>query len=130
MKEVVTMANKKTVVQMYEEILAIPTLTAEQKVFIEKRIEITQKKNANRGENAKPTKAQVENEGIKGVILSTLSTTPMTIAELLKSNAELAGYTNQKISALLTQLLKAEAVVRTEVKGKAYYALPSAEIAE
>jgi hypothetical protein len=54
----------------------------------------------------------------------------MTIAELLKSNAELAGYTNQKISALLTQLLKAEAVVRTEVKGKAHYALPSAEIVE
>ena len=130
MKEVVTMANKKTVVQMYEEILAIPTLTAEQKAFIEKRIEITQKKNANRGENAKPTKTQVENEGIKGVILSALSTTPMTIAELLKSNAELAGYTNQKISALLTQLLKAEAVVRTEVKGKAYYALPSTDIAE
>ena len=120
------MANKKTVVQMYEEILAIPTLTAEQKAFIEKRIEITQKKNANRGENAKPTKTQLENEGIKGIILSALSTTPMTIAELLKSNAELAGYTNQKISALLTQLLKAEAVVRTEVKGKAYYALPSA----
>ena len=124
------MANKKTVVQMYEEILAIPTLTDEQKAFIEKRIEITQKKNANRGENAKPTKTQVENEGIKGVILSALSTTPMTIAELLKSNAELAGYTNQKISALLTQLLKAEAVVRTEVKGKAYYALPSTDIAE
>jgi hypothetical protein len=130
MKEVVTMANKKTVVQMYEEILAIPTLTAEQKAFIEKRIEITQKKNANRGENAKPTKTQLENEGIKGVILSALSTTPMSITDLLKSNAELAGYTNQKISALLTQLLKAEAVVRTEVKGKAHYALPSAEIAE
>ena len=39
------MATKKTVVQMYEEILAIPTLTAEQKAFIEKRIEITKNKN-------------------------------------------------------------------------------------
>ena len=118
------MAIKKTVVQMYEEILAIPTLTDEQKAFIEKRIEITEKKNANRGE-AKPTKTQLENEGIKSVILSALSTTPVTIGDLVKTNAELAGFSNQKISALLTQLLKAKAVVRTEVKGKAYYALPT-----
>ena len=118
------MANKKTVVEMYKEILAIPTLTAEQKAFIEKRIEITEKKNANRGE-AKPTKTQLENEGIKSVILSTLSTEPMTIGELVKANAELTGFSNQKVSALLTQLLKANAVVRTEVKGKAHYALPT-----
>lgn len=121
------MANKKTVVQMYEEILAIPTLTAEQKAFIEKRIEITQKKNANRGENAKPTKTQLENEGIKAVILATLTETPVSIADLMKNNGELGEHSNQKISALLTQLLKAEAVVRTEVKGKAHYALPSAD---
>lgn len=121
------MANKKTVVQMYEEILAIPTLTAEQKSFIEKRIEITRKKNANRTENAKPTKVQIENEGIKTTILSVLTTEPMPISSIVKANAELAGYSNQKISALLTQLLKANAVVRTEVKGKAHYALPSVE---
>ena len=118
------MANKKTVVEMYKEILAIPTLTDEQKAFIEKRIEITEKKNANRGE-AKPTKTQLENEGIKSVILSALSTEPMTIGELVKANAELTGFSNQKVSALLTQLLKANAVVRTEVKGKAHYALPT-----
>ena len=123
------MANKKTVVELYKEILANPSLTAEQKAFIEKRIEITQKKNANRGE-AKPTKTQVENEGIKSVILSTLSTEPMTIGALAKANAELTGYSNQKISALLTQLLKVNAVVRTEVKGKAYYALPTEVEAE
>ena len=39
------MANKKTVVQMYEEILALPGLNDEQKAFIAKRIEITKKKN-------------------------------------------------------------------------------------
>ena len=120
------MAVKKTVVEMYKEILAIPSLTDEQKAIIEKRIEITEKKNANRGE-AKPTKTQLENEGIKTVILSTLAGVgrSTTISDLMKSNAELAGYSNQKISALLTQLLTAKAVVRTEVKGKAYYALPT-----
>lgn len=123
------MANKKTVVQMYEEIKALPGLTAEQIAFLEKRIEITQKKNANRGENTKPTKTQLENEGIKETIVSALTAIgePTTIGDLVKSSAELANYSNQKISALLTQLLKADKVVRTEVKGKAYYALPSAE---
>ena len=121
------MANKKTVVQMYEEILAIEGLTDEQKEFLQKRIEITQKKNANRGENAKPTKAQLENAGIKEVILSAMTTEPTTISDLIKTHAELADYSNQKISALLTQLFKANLVVRSEVKGKAYYALPSVE---
>lgn len=124
------MANKKTVVELYKEILANPSLTDEQKAFIEKRIELTEKKNAKNGENAKPTKTQVENEGIKSVILSTLTATPMTIGELVKANAELTGYSNQKISALLTQLLKTNAVVRTEVKGKAFYALPTEVEAE
>lgn len=121
------MANKKTVVEMYEEILAIEGLTDEQKTFLEKRIEITKKKNANRGENAKPTKAQLENEGIKPVILSALETigSPVSITNLIKGTAELADYSNQKISALLTQLLKENKVVRTEIKGKAHYSLPT-----
>lgn len=123
------MANKKTVVELYKEILANPSLTEEQKAFIEKRIEITEKKNANRGE-AKPTKTQLENKGIKSVILSVLTTTPTTIGDLMKSSVELGAYSNQKISALLTQLLKANAVVRTEVKGKAHYALPTEVEAE
>ena len=122
------MANKKkTVVEMFEEIKALPGLSTEQIAFLEKRIELTKNKNAKSTENAKPTKAQLENEGIKSTILACMTTTPTTITDLVKSNAELGGYSNQKISALLTQLLKTGEVVRTEVKGKAFYALPSAE---
>ncbi len=125
------MANKKTVVEMFEEIKALPGLTKEQVEFLEKRIEITKKKNASgSGENAKPTKTQLENEGIKDTIVSVLTTTPTTITDLIKSSADLAGYTNQKVSALLTQLLKERRVVRTEVKGKAHYALPTDEVEE
>jgi hypothetical protein len=125
------MANKKTVVEMFEEIRALPGLTKEQVDFLEKRIEITKKKNASgSGENAKPTKTQLENEGIKDTIVSVLTATPITITDLIKSSADLAGYTNQKISALLTQLLKERRVVRTEVKGKAHYALPTDEVEE
>ena len=125
------MANKKTVVEMFEEIKALPGLTKEQVEFLEKRIEITKKKNASgSGENVKPTKTQLENEGIKNTIVSVLTTTPTTITDLIKSSADLAGYTNQKVSALLTQLLKERRVVRTEVKGKAHYALPTDEVEE
>ena len=121
------MAIKKTVIEMFEEIKSVPGLTDEQIAFLEKRIELTAKKNAKNTENAKPTKAQLENEGIKSTILACMTTTPTTIGDLIKSNAELGGYSNQKISALLTQLLTAHKVVRTEVKGKAFYALPSTE---
>ena len=125
------MANKKTVVEMFEEIKALPGLTQEQVEFLEKRIEITKKKNASgSGENAKPTKTQIENEGIKNTIVSVLTTTPTTITDLIKSSADLASYTNQKVSALLTQLLKERREVRTEVKGKAHYALPTDEVEE
>ena len=125
------MANKKTVVEMFEEIKALPGLTEEQVEFLEKRIEITKKKNASgSGENAKPTKTQLENEGIKETIVAVLTNVPITITDLVKSSADLNGYSNQKISALLTQLLKERRVVRTEVKGKAYYALPTEETEE
>lgn len=128
------MANKKrTVVENFDAIKAmlngetVEGYTLEDAVkFLDGRIEITAKKNANRGENAKPTKVQIENEGIKSVILSTLTTTPTSIGDLMKSSVELGAYSNQKISALLTQLLTDGKVVRTAVKGKAFYALPTA----
>ena len=92
--------------------------------FIDERIAITEKKNANGGER-KPTKNQLENEGIKEQILSALESadSPLTIGEIQKISAELAEFSNQRLSSLLTQLIKAEKVVRSEVKGKAHFAL-------
>ena len=93
--------------------------------FLDERIAITEKKNASGNGERKPTKTQLENEGVKATILSALGevSVPTTIADLQKSSAELAEFSNQKISALLTQLVKGGAVVRTEVKGKAHFAL-------
>ena len=73
----------------------------------------------------RPTPQQMENEGLKGTIVSVLAElgTPTTIRDLQKCNTTLASLSNQRISALLTQLIKAEKVVRTEVKGKAHFAL-------
>ena len=99
--------------------------------FIEGRIDQVNKKNASGNGERKPTKTQLENEGVKGTILSALSAVgkPATITDLQKSCSDLADLSNQKISALLTQLVKANAVVRSEVKGKAHFA-PAVKVEE
>lgn len=120
------MSKKKTIVEMYEEIKKVPGLSAEQIAFLDKRIEITQKKNAKSADGErKPTKLQLENENVKVDILSALSgfDKAVSISELQKSSADLADFSPQKITALLTQLLNEHKVVRTEVKGRAYFAL-------
>lgn len=128
------MANKIKVADKFDGVVALlmgePTeFSVEQAVeFIKERKAQHEKKNAGGGER-KPTKTQVENEGVKSNIVSTLAVigVPASITDIQKSSAELGAFSNQKLSALLTQLVKAKAVVRTEVKGKAHFALPSAE---
>lgn len=66
--------------------------------------------------NRKPSKAQVANEALKGEIVATL-TERKTATEV----AEAFGISNQKASALLTALVKADAIERTVEKGKAYF---------
>ena len=99
--------------------------------FLDGRIELVQKKNASGGGKRKPTAQQIANEGVKETILAVLgaATEPMTINAMCKANAELAEISNQRITALLTQLVDKGngVVVRTEVKGKAHFALRSAD---
>lgn len=92
--------------------------------FIDGRIEQVEKKNAAGGER-KPTKTQIANEGVKATIVEVLRNAdkPMTITDMQKNSAELVDLSNQKISALLTQMGKTGEVVRTEVKGKAHFAI-------
>ena len=89
--------------------------------FIDHEIELLTKK----GSKSTPTKTQVENEKIKGVIVETLTALdrPVIITELQEANVELANFSNQKISALLTQLVNAEIVVREVDKKKAYFSI-------
>ena len=60
------------------------------------------------------TAEQKKNEGLKETILEVLTRyeEPKQIKELIAENEELASYTGQKISALITQLVKAEKVVK------------------
>jgi len=126
------MANKKTVVQMYEEILAIPSLTAEQKAFIEKRIEITQKKNAS-GKGGEPTPKQKEkmaaDAAIEDAIVSAMvAGVQYTPTDLLKIVPNLPAECNtQKLTPRLTALVKAERVRKDTVKGRSVYSLVVAD---
>lgn len=96
--------------------------SAELVAFIEHEVELLTKKNSRSG---KPTKTQVENETIKAQIISVLERVgkPMTVTQLL-AESEFTGLSNQKISALLTQLRKSDEVVRTIEKKVAFYSLP------
>lgn len=91
-------------------------------------IELLDKKKA----SGKMTKTQTENVGIKEIILQALTTAnePITITDLLKNNVELYDATagsNQKVSALMTQLKKENRVVRTTNGKKALFSIAEEE---
>lgn len=74
----------------------------------------------------KPTKTQLENAGYKTDILAWMQpNTLYSVSDVAKgvpsiATAELSG---ARVSAMLTQLKDANAIVREEVKGKAYFKL-------
>ena len=71
------------------------------------------------------TAEQKKNEILKETILEVLTRyeEPKQIKELIAENEELASYTGQKISALITQLLKAEKVVKVVDKNVSKFQL-------
>ena len=115
------MANKKTIKDYLNEILNSYDLSDEHRAFIEGRIEAANKKS---GSAKKPTATQIANEGLKSAILEGMvKGEKYSITKLIKSIPALEGLTNQKVSALVRQLVADKLIVRTEEKGKALFAL-------
>ena len=115
------MANKKTIKDYLNEILTSYDLSDEHRAFIEGRIEAVNKKS---GSAKKPTATQVANEGIKQAIVEGMvEGTKYSISDMIKSISALEGLTNQKVSALVRQLIAEGKVERTVVKGVAYFSL-------
>ena len=115
------MAKKMTIVEQFGEVVEILRSNGyeAQAKFIEERKEAHAKKNASR----KPSKVQTENEGYKEEILEFLDEGgKYTIAELIKAIPSLNEFSTSKVSALVRQLKEDKLVVRTEEKGKAYFA--------
>ena len=104
------MANKITKKEMFAMIKAQVKDNAEMVAFIDHEIELLDKKASNK----KATKTQEANIGIKATILAVLEgTKPMTVTEMQGASAELGELSNQKVSALVRQLVEAGKVVKT-----------------
>ena len=87
--------------------------------FIDHELELLEKKNA---ADRKPTAQQIANEGIKTAIIEGMEPNRLyTVTEVIKSIPECADMTNQRVSALVRQLVDAGKVERTEEKRKAFF---------
>ena len=87
--------------------------------FIEHEIELLDKKNS--GEK-KLTAQQTANEGIKDAIVEDMEENRLyTVTEIIKEVAECNELTNQRVSALLRQLISEGKVVKTVDKRKSYF---------
>ena len=95
--------------------------TAELVAKIDNELELLSKKNS---ADKKPTAQQTANEGIKTAIVEGMEPNRLyTITEIIKEIPECADMTNQRVSALVRQLVDAGKVKRTEDKRKAYFSL-------
>lgn len=115
------MTKKMTKKEMFAQLMEKYPLTAEEKAFCEHEIELLNKKAT--GER-KPTATQVANAGLKATILSFMAGQPdrlFSISELIKEVPELEGLTTQKVSPMISSLVKEFKVVRVEEKRKAYF---------
>ena len=99
--------------------------TAELVAKIDNELVLLAKKNS---AEKKPTAQQTANAGIQTAILEGMEVgEKYTITDIIKTIPECADLTNQRVSALVRQLVDTGKMVRTEDKRKAYFSLPTEE---
>jgi len=108
--------------EMFTAIRAIVADNEEMVAFIDHEIELLNRKSAS---PKKPTKTQVENEGYKADIVAYLTSAdaPKTIKEMQADVPSLAGLTNQRITHMLTDLVKSETIHKDYVKKVPYFSI-------
>ena len=121
------MANKITKrevigMMMNEEVVkANPTYVA----YLKNELALLDKK----AQNKKATKTQEQNKGIKTTILEVLATIGSgTVTDIQNGNEELSTLSNQKVSALVRQLVESGEVVKTTDKKKSIFSLAKSEV--
>ena len=93
--------------------------------FCDHEIELLSRKS----KTGKLTKTQEANVEVKKEIVAALerASEPVTISQLNAANTDtLGGYTSQKISALMSQLIKSGEAVRVSDKRTSYFTIPEA----
>lgn len=122
------MANKETKVQVIERLINTYGIEGEDKDFLLHEVELINKRNAYKSD--KPSKSQRENvarkEGIAAVMEVGEIYTATDIANLMGGKDN--GWSAQRASALLKQMVEAGQVVKAEIKRRAYFALTGTDI--
>ena len=117
------MTNKMTQRDFYNEIIALAKDNDRNDIveFAEGRIAVLDKKSANK----KPTKTQEENEVLKDTIVEVLAQfeNGATVSEVLVADDAFKGLSNQKVSALLKQLVDEKRVVKSTDKKKSIFSV-------
>lgn len=115
------MANKMTYVQAIDNALEVVDGETAERLQALKQTLV--ERNAKR-----VTKKNDVNAGFKAQIVQALQAIgkPATVSDILATNLFAAGTTNQKVTSMLTQMVKAQEVVRETDKKKAFYSLPIA----
>lgn len=115
------MSKKMTIAETFAEIIDSYELTDAHKAFLLDRIEkATRKSNGER----KPTAKQLENEKVVESVYAFMADTPntaYTVSELLKVCPAFDGCSASYANAMVKKLKDSGRVVRTEVKGRAYF---------
>lgn len=91
---------------------------AELLAFIDHEVELLNKKNT---APKNPTAKQLENEKLKDIILAEIGDKSLTITEMTDTISALSKLSNQRVSAIVKQLVEDNSLVRTVVKRKAYF---------
>lgn len=107
---------------MFNEIRNAVITNEEMVAFIDHEIELLERKS---NSPKKPTKTQVENDAYKATIIEYLTSVdaPKTIKEMQAEIADIAELTNQRITHMLTDLVKAGKLTKEYVKKTPYYAI-------
>ena len=112
------MANKKTQKEFFVEAIEVAKEAGREDLveFFEGRIEALNKKTASR----KPTKTQEANETLKSSILEVLTDEGQTVTDVLTKLND-STLSNQKVSAILRQMVEVGTVVKFTDKKKSLF---------
>lgn len=112
------MTNKKTKKDLFLEVREVVAGNEELVAFIDHELELLNKK-----ASTKSTKVNDEQVALMEKIVNALNEIgrSVTISELQKENAEMAEYSNQKLSAMLKKLVDNKQVTKIVDKKKSYF---------
>ena len=112
------MTNKKTKKDLFLEVREVVAGNEELVAFIDHELELLNKK-----AGTKSTKVNEEQVALMEKIVNALNEIgrSVTISELQKENAEMAEYSNQKLSAMLKKLVDNKQVTKMVDKKKSYF---------